>query len=128
LLDIGTQTTNGTEAMPEKLDQAEALKLLKEVFAEVLPDQELPGDEEPLFGADAKQGFLIAREEPLFGADAKLDSMQIVSFVADVEEVVNERFSTQLILADERALSRSKSPFRHLTALAGYVAERIADG
>ncbi len=97
--------------MPERPDQAEALKLIKEVFAEVLPDQELPGD-----------------EEPLFGADAKLDSMQIVSFVADVEEVVNERFSTQIILADERALSRSKSPFRHLTALAGYVAERIADG
>jgi len=97
--------------MPQKPDRDEALSLLKEVFTEVLPDQTLPGD-----------------EEPLFGANAKLDSMQIVSFVADVEEVINERFSTQIILADERALSRSKSPFRHLTALAEYVAERIADG
>ena len=97
--------------MPDKPSRDEALQLLKDVFKEVLPDQDLPGD-----------------EEPLFGADAKLDSMQIVSFVADVEEVINEKFSTQIILADERALSRSKSPFRHLSALAEYVAERLADG
>lgn len=89
----------------------EILSLLREVFSSSLPERKLPGD-----------------EDPLFGQAAKLDSMELVGFVADVEDTLNERFSHAIILADERALSRSRSPFRSLRALAEYIEERLRDG
>lgn len=88
--------------------QDEVLQLLRAVFAEGLPEREVPGD-----------------RDPLFGPAAQLDSMELVAFVADVEEAVEERWGEPVILADERALSRSRSPFRHLLALAGYVVELL---
>jgi acyl carrier protein len=91
--------------------ESETLALLREVFAECLPGISVPDN-----------------ETPLFGPTAQLDSMDLVTFVSDVEELVNDRFGTQIILADERALSRSKSPFRNLQALAEYLRERLSDG
>jgi len=90
--------------------QAEILALLTETFSEGLPDRNPPG-----------------ADEPLLGPDAQLDSMELVSFVSDVEDVLSERFGADVILADERALSRSKSPFRSLNALAEYVGELLSD-
>lgn len=87
----------------------EILTLLRKLFAENLPQIKLASD-----------------ETPLFGRDAQLNSMDLVTFVADAEEAVNERFGATLILADERALSRSKSPFRSLAALAEYIEERLS--
>lgn len=90
--------------------QTEILALLVETFTEGLPDRDAPDT-----------------DEPLLGADAQLDSMELVSFVSDVEDTLSERFGLEVILADERALSRSKSPFRSLNALAEYVGELLAD-
>jgi len=88
----------------------EALTLLKDLWRESLPERDVPPD-----------------DAPLFGAEAQLDSMELVSFVADVEERANERFGADCVLADERALSRSRSPFRSLEALAEYLCELLAD-
>ena len=85
--------------------------MLHEVFTETMPDRELPGD-----------------DTPLIGPDAQVDSMELVSFVADVEEAIYERWQRDVVLADERALSRSRSPFRTLPALAEYVVERLSHG
>jgi len=89
----------------------EALALLREVLAETLPDRELPGD-----------------EDPLFGPEAQIDSMELVSFVADVEDRVDELWRRSVVLASEEAMSRSRSPFRHLRALAEYLHELLSDG
>lgn len=89
----------------------EALALLREVFASSLPNYPPPD-----------------RSAALFGPDAQLDSMELVNFVVDVEEAVSDKLGVELVLADERALSRSKSPFRDLSALAEYLQERLADG
>ena len=89
----------------------EALALLREVLAETLPDRELPGD-----------------EDPLFGPEAQIDSMELVSFVADLEDRVDEQWGRGVVLASEEAMSRKRSPFRHPKALAEYVCELLADG
>jgi acyl carrier protein len=91
-----------------KNDPAEIFALLQRVFAETLPDRTLPTPEEPLLG-DA----------------APLDSMELVAFVADVEAAVEEQYGRPVVLADERALSRNRSPFRSLAALAEYVGELL---
>jgi len=81
------------------------LAMLTEVFAECLPDRK------------------IGVEDPLIGPDAQVDSMDLVTYVADVQEAIYERWQRDLVLADERALSRNKSPFRNLAALGEYIEE-----
>lgn len=63
----------------------------------------------------------------LFGPEGALDSLGLVALVLDVEEAVNAAAGTRLILADERALARRRSPFRDVRALADYIGERLAE-
>ncbi|MCA9541210.1 MAG: hypothetical protein KC620_20055 [Myxococcales bacterium] len=84
------------------------LTLLRETFREALPHRKLPAD-----------------DAPLFGDGGPLDSMDLVNFAADVEDAVNARFGADVVVADARALSRSRSPFRSLRALAEWCAELL---
>jgi acyl carrier protein len=86
--------------------QAEVLQVLRDVFTESVPHRPLPAD-----------------DAPLFGEGGALDSMDLVTFVADVEEEINDRYEASIVVADSRALSRSRSPFRALSALAEYCIE-----
>ncbi len=61
----------------------------------------------------------------LFGEDAPLDSMALVNLVADVEDAVAEKFDATITLADERALSAKRSPFRSVTSLTEAIIERL---
>ncbi len=82
--------------------------MLLEVFAETMPHHQAP-----------------ATGDALFGPEGVLDSMDLVNFLADVEEEVNERWDADIIVADTRALSRKRSPFRSITALAEYCIEQL---
>ena len=66
-------------------------------------------------------------DAPVFGPDSNLDSIGLVSFIVAAEANLDEQLGRTIILADERALSRSHSPFRTLGTLAEYVKERAAD-
>ena len=57
----------------------------------------------------------------IFGRKGLLDSMGLVSLITDLEERIEEEFGVSLILADERAMSQKKSPFRTVSSLAQYV-------
>lgn len=59
----------------------------------------------------------------LFGPEGALDSMQLVSFVVAVEDSLFDITGNEIILADEKAMSRRNSPFRSLAALAEYIDE-----
>ncbi len=63
----------------------------------------------------------------LFGADGCLDSLALVNVVADVETRVEEVFGKQITLADERAMSRRRSPFRSVGSLAEYIDELLEE-
>jgi acyl carrier protein len=76
-------------------------------------------------GADEQ--ISTSLESPLFGATAKLDSLGLVTLLLEIEDRGRARFQVSLTLADERAMSESRSPFRTLSALAEYVAQRIAE-
>jgi hypothetical protein len=60
---------------------------------------------------------------PLVGPQAALSSLGLVSFLADVESTLAERYNLDLTLVSERAFSRGRSPFRNVEALADYVLE-----
>ena len=53
--------------------------------------------------------------------------MRLVSFIADLETTLASDYGLNLTLVSEQALSRSKSPFRSVDALADYILELTGD-
>ncbi len=64
--------------------------------------------------------------EIIFGPEGVLDSLDLVNFLADLEYRLGQEFDRELVLASEKAMSRSRSPFRDVNALAGYIMELLA--
>jgi acyl carrier protein len=68
-----------------------------------------------------------APETRLFGKGADLDSLMLVSLIVEVEREVEDAFDVALTLADDRAMSQERSPFRSVTTLADYVAVLLTE-
>jgi acyl carrier protein len=58
---------------------------------------------------------------PLYGGEGALDSIDLVSLVIAVEESLEEGFGVSVTLADERALSQERSPFRSVDSFTAYI-------
>jgi acyl carrier protein len=69
---------------------------------------------------------IVSAETPLFGGDNGVDSLTLVRLIAEVERLVEDRFGNQIVLADERAMSRRNSPFRTVGSFCEFVQERLA--
>ncbi len=61
----------------------------------------------------------------LFGENASLDSIGLVTLIADLEEDVRVAVGVTVNLADEKAMSRLTSPFRRADLLAAHLAELV---
>jgi len=61
----------------------------------------------------------------LFGKDGVLDSMGLVTLIIAVEQALEDRFDSAVALADEKALSQSKSPYRSVSSLADYAISQM---
>ena len=56
----------------------------------------------------------------LLGTDGLLDSLGLVSVILDVEQEIADRLGVHVTIADERAMSQKRSPFRTVGSLADY--------
>lgn len=63
----------------------------------------------------------------LFGDGSELDSIGLVNVVMTLEAHIGDLTGQDIILASETAMSRRKSPYRSLRALAEYAVEVSAD-
>ena len=63
----------------------------------------------------------------LFGEGGALDSLSLVSLIADIEEKIYNEFDHSITLADERAMSQRTSPFRDVVSLCNYVEKLLND-
>jgi len=61
----------------------------------------------------------------LYGTNAALDSLALVSFITDVEERISDEFDRDIVLADEKAMSATTSPFRNVESLTFYIASLL---
>lgn len=68
----------------------------------------------------------VNEETKLFGQGGALDSLSLVSLIADVEEKIYDAYERSIVLADERAMSQRTSPFRDIKSLSDYV-EKLLD-
>jgi acyl carrier protein len=66
-------------------------------------------------------------ETVLFGAGGILDSLALVQLIAELEARVSEEFGRDIVIADERAMSRSRSPFRSVATLRDYLGELVGE-
>ena len=56
-----------------------------------------------------------------FGENGNFDSMGLVIFISDLEEIIDEEFGKNLTLADDRAMSQKTSPFRNVESLTKHI-------
>lgn len=68
-----------------------------------------------------------APETPLFGEASILDSLGVVNLIVAVERELDDRLGAALTLADERAMSMRRSPFRTIETLAEYIEGRLRE-
>ena len=68
-----------------------------------------------------------AGDTVLYGAGGALDSIALVNLIIALEQHVLDRTGIALALADDRAFSQARSPFRTVASLVEYVGERIAE-
>ena len=97
-------------------DPAEVLQLVCSALEQFLRDTRRP----------VPDGGVLA-DTTAYGPDGLLDSLGLVGFVADVEARMAEAYGRDVILADERAMSRRRSPFRSPRTLTELVCERLAE-
>lgn len=69
---------------------------------------------------------------PLYGGESgQLDSLSLVTLCVAIEQKIEDKFQTPIMIADERALSQKKSPFLTIKTLADYLqlllSETISD-
>jgi acyl carrier protein len=68
-----------------------------------------------------KLDYDVTPETRLFGRSSPLDSTALVSLLVEVEQRINEQCQTQIVIADDRAVSQERSPFRTIGTLADYL-------
>lgn len=61
----------------------------------------------------------------LMGSGGLFDSLDLVNFIVEVEEVLQDDFDIEVTLTDERAMSRRTSPFINAETLANFIVEHI---
>jgi acyl carrier protein len=66
-------------------------------------------------------------ETRLYGLNAALDSMSLVTLISDIEDRINTEFQIDIVLADERAMSRARSPFGSVGTLVEYIEQLLVE-
>ena len=57
----------------------------------------------------------------LYGKDWSLDSLELVTLIVSIEQKVFDDLGFSLTLADDKAVSQFKSPFKSVTTLCNYI-------
>lgn len=80
-----------------------------------------------LLGQELGKPALAQADEQtrLFGEASPLDSIGLVTLMADLEEDLYKATSRRVTIADERAMSRLTSPFRRVGLLADHIVEIV---
>jgi acyl carrier protein len=61
----------------------------------------------------------------LFSSESGLDSLGLVGIIVEVEQLVDEKFDKQITIANEKALSSTRSPFRSVESLCDHILELL---
>jgi acyl carrier protein len=68
-----------------------------------------------------------AMDTLLYGRGATIDSMTLVSLIVAVEDALRREYGLSVTLANEKAMSMGRSPFKTLGSMIGYVTEIVRE-
>ena len=69
----------------------------------------------------------LLAETKIWGGGSAFDSMNIVNITVRIEEKIADSFDLQITIADEKALSQNKSPFRTVESLTNYLVGLVSE-
>ncbi|MDA9339396.1 hypothetical protein N9Q68_00320 [Polaribacter sp.] len=69
----------------------------------------------------------LKNDTRLMGSSGLFDSMDLVRFIVELEEALEDELSLEISLTSEKAMSRSTSPFVNIHTMSNYIKE-LADG
>lgn len=58
---------------------------------------------------------------PIMGSDSPFDSIDLVTFIVAVEQMIEDDWSFSVTLADDRAMSQTISPFKTIGTISDYI-------
>jgi acyl carrier protein len=70
----------------------------------------------------------VSADTQLVGRSAVLDSLGLVRLILEVEQRLSDTHDVVVTLADERAMSQQRSPFRTVATLADYIEMLAKEG
>jgi acyl carrier protein len=73
------------------------------------------------------QKFVPNAETRLFGDGSLIDSLTLVSFIVDLESLFSSEYDAEIVLTDDRAMTREISPFDNVQNLSDYVFELLEE-
>lgn len=76
---------------------------------------------------EIKCDYPILAETRIWGGESSLTSMNIVNIIVCIEEKIADAYNLQITIADEKAFSQSKSPFKSVESLTNYIVGLISE-
>lgn len=67
----------------------------------------------------------INQSTRLIGSSSSFDSSDLVQIIVEIEEKINSEFHCEIILTDEKAMSRVTSPFLNIGTLVNFISENL---
>lgn len=61
----------------------------------------------------------------LIGQSSPFDSSDLVQLIVEIEDRINDKFGSFITLTDEKAMSRSTSPFINVETLVNFILETL---
>jgi acyl carrier protein len=87
----------------------------------------LEGLHETIAGTDTQPAEPLGETTYLIGRRSVLDSLGLVTLIADLEQRIEELYDVSLIIANDRAMSQKNSPFLTVASLSDYILALIAE-
>ena len=69
----------------------------------------------------------IGLDISMFGSDGFLDSLGLVTLLVNIEQKIEASFNMTITIADEKAMSLSRSPFKSIGSLVQYLDLRLSE-
>lgn len=95
------------------MKEKEVEQLIIEALNEL--NDEFPDDEK----------IIISSDTILFGKESQIDSLSLVSLIVSIESKLCSILDRDLSLTDDRAMTRSESPFLNVQTLKSYILEIV---
>ena len=72
-----------------------------------------------------KNPGIVDESTRLLGTTSSFDSSDLIQIIVEIEEKINTDFISEITLTDEKAMSRSTSPFLNVGTLTKFIIENL---